>query len=357
MPIYAAKYIETGQPTPDGWTKFGNIAVDVSGIATPSDLPFTPGVDETYDTNGYIIISDTTNAGLVGRTTGNNTGIASTKTPTYWASLSKTEQSFLDVVNRLPGRSGQTPFDDGLSALTWLNSNGYWTSWSNTPLANSSIYYDPGNLLSYPGTGTTLINIGTDGNVSGTLGTLSGVVYESGIAGGVFNFDGGSDRITFGSYDFGNQITVTAWVYPRNEASINTLMSNAFAGLSTNGFKLEWNNWQTTDLRMLIEAGNGSSGNVIQSTNPIISENSWQFLTYVVDFTTPSGLLYQNGINISTSGGIVSGISTSADWNIGSMMGAYYMNANLGEFKLFKSLLSPSEILDEFNNTKSRYGL
>jgi len=33
------------------------------------------------------------------------------------------------------------------------------------------------------------------------------------------------------------------------------------------------------------------------------------------------------------------------------------MDANLGQFRIYKSLRTTSEILDEYNNTKSRYGL
>jgi hypothetical protein len=60
---------------------------------------------------------------------------------------------------------------------------------------------------------------------------------------------------------------------------------------------------------------------------------------------------------LAASGTLVANINTSAAWNIGSMMGAYYMDANLGELKVFKSLLSSSDITDEYNNSKTRYGL
>jgi len=221
---------------------------------------------------------------------------------------------------------------------------------------NAEIYYDPGNSSSYNG-GVNLTNIGSLGNVSGTYGTLSGVEYDSGVAGGVFNF-GGSDQISFQQFDFGNEITVSAWVYPRNRYSINTVMSNAYAGLSSNGFKLEWNSWNTTDLKMLIEAGNGSSGNVISSSSAVIVENQWQYLTWVINFSSPTAYLYRNASLLSTSGGIVSNIGrNNPNWYIGTMAGSYWMNANLGEFKVWLSSKSSSDILSEFNATKSRYGI
>lgn len=246
----------------------------------------------------------------------------------------------------------QTGENSGIPKVLAVESN------SSQDQVNPQIYYDPGNASSYSRSGTILNNIGTLGNATGTVGTLSaGLDYDSEIAGGVFNFDG-TDQITFGQFNFGSSITVSAWIYPRNKTSINTLMSNAAANLSTNGFKLEWNNWQTTDLKMLIEAGNGSSGGILQSADPVIVENQWQHLTWVIDFTVPSAALYKDGALLLTTGSIVSNISTNnSNWYIGSMVGFYQMNANMGEFKLWKSAKEAIDITSEFNNTKNRYGL
>ena len=58
-----------------GFTNTGKIAIDKNpGSGDYSIANFVGGVLDTYDTNGYIIITDTTNAGVVGRSTGNNSG-------------------------------------------------------------------------------------------------------------------------------------------------------------------------------------------------------------------------------------------------------------------------------------------
>jgi len=230
------------------------------------------------------------------------------------------------------------------------------TGYTNT----AEIYYDPGDASSYAGTGTVLTNIGTDGNVSGTSGTLSGVAYESATAQGVFNFDGGTDTISFNSYNFGNTITTTAWVYPRNEYSINTLMSNCGPSTATNGFKMAWNNFVTTNLTMNFEAGNGTAGGTQSTAINTITENQWQHIAYVFDKTNRTIKFYKNGTEIATeSGGTpVANIGTNQTWWIGSIGGnGFQMNANLGQFRIYKSLRSTSDILDEYDNTKSRYGL
>jgi hypothetical protein len=242
----------------------------------------------------------------------------------------------------------------GLHGVTASNIG--WTSSLPVFIPPYDIYFDASNISSYSGTGTTLNNIGASGSIPGLIGTMTNVSYNSGIAGGVLDFNS-SASISFDQYDFGDTITLNAWVYPRNRFSINTLMSNASAGLSSNGFKLEWNTWETTDLRMIIENGNGSAGNGRATDNAVITENSWQMLTYVVDFVNQTGKLYLNGVEQSSNGTIVPNVSRNNTWYIGSMFGAYQMDAYLGEFKVWKSLRSDSSITSEFNSSKSRYGL
>ena len=267
---------------------------------------------------------------------------------------SNTKLLLLNVYNKqLLDSSGLT------HSVTSHNNVGWTSSLPNTlPIGEYDIYFDASNTSSYSGSGTTLNSIGASGSIAGLIGTMTGVSYNSGVAGGVLDFNG-SSYISFGQYNFGDTITVNAWVYPRNKASINTLMSNATAGGSANGFKLEWNSWTTTDHKMLIENGNGSSGNVLYTNSGVITENSWQMLTYVIDFVNQTAKLYLNGAEQSSvSGGIVPNILRNNEWYIGCMAGiSYQMNAYLGEFKLWKSLKSDSSITDEFNSSKSRYGL
>jgi hypothetical protein len=253
-------------------------------------------------------------------------------------------------------------YNSALSAQDVLSnfnaeSNRFITGATNT----AEFYYDPGDPSSYSGSGSALTNIGTLGNVSGTAGTLNGVSYDSGTANGVFDFDGNADRIQFNQYNFGDIITVNAWVYPRNEYSINCLMSNAGANTATNGFKMGWNNWNTTNLTMNFEAGNGTAGGTQSTAINTIVESQWQMITYVFDKANQTIKFYKNGVEIATASGgsPVANIGTNnANWWIGAIGGtSYNMDALMGEFKIWKSLRSGSEVLSEYNSSKSRYGL
>ena len=146
---YAAKYNPSQTPI-TGCTQSGNIAVSTN-MSITNLSGFVGGVD---DTNGHIIVSDTVNAGLVGRSTKNRGGVVSStpSVPTYWRSSLNTEASFLTLSNRLPARRYQTTFTTGTEAKTWLNSNGYWTSYSITstlgtlanPAVSAQVIYNSG---------------------------------------------------------------------------------------------------------------------------------------------------------------------------------------------------------------------
>lgn len=221
------------------------------------------------------------------------------------------------------------------------------------------ISFDPTNASSYSGTGTTLNNLGSLGNTAGTQGTLSSVTYDATDAGGAFVFNGSSSRINFGQYNFGTSFTISSWVKPEAQYSINTLVGNAAANQQTLGFKLGWNSWNSSDRKIYFEAGNGSSGSAVTTVNSNqVVETEWQHLTYVVNTSAQTISMYRNGNLICTTGTMVSGVGVNnATWWIGTMSGAYYLKGKVGKFKIFNSLLTASDVSTEFNATNSAYGV
>jgi hypothetical protein len=112
---------------------------------------------------------------------------------------------------------------------------------------------------------------------------------------------------------------------------------------------------------MNFEAGNGSAGNTTSTASNTVTVNTWQMLTFIFNKTAQTIKFYKNGVEIATAsgGGTVANIGmNNSNWWMGSIGGnSYYMNAYMGAFKLWNTALAASDILDEFNNTKSRYGL
>jgi hypothetical protein len=92
----------TGDPI-SGTTQVNDIAIATGNNPDYTEGSWVGGVDNS---NAYVIVSDTTSAGLVGRTTGGGTGIAPANTPTFWKSAALTDQALLNLVNKLPGLAG-----------------------------------------------------------------------------------------------------------------------------------------------------------------------------------------------------------------------------------------------------------
>jgi len=335
--------------TLSGTDQFGTIAVGIDD--NPYDqnyggLQWWNGPDEEL---GYCIGTSVPSGD-------HPTPLGNIGTVQFWRTNTLDDTEFIELSSVITSQN----FTGGTEAKTWLNDNGYWTSWEYVYPNTANLYYDAGNPSSYPGSGTSLFNIGTDGPATGTEGSIAGVIYEPSIAGGVFNFDGIADDINFNVYNFTDDFTVTAWVYPRSENSINCLISNVGANVNVAGFKLGWNNWNTQNGYMNLEAGNGNAGGTVSTNSRAITENVWQFITYRIDRSNQTYTFFVNGVEQPNNGITVptNFATQTLRWYIGAIGGnSYFMNANLGELRVYKSLRSNPQIIEEFDATKTRYGI
>lgn len=217
------------------------------------------------------------------------------------------------------------------------------------------LYYDPANSTSYPGSGTTVYNAGTGGTMTGSMTNVS---YVSG-GGGYFNFTAtGSIRFT-SAFNFTNTMTICAWVYPSTQFSINTLVANCAANTNTNGFKVYWNGWNTSNGYTAIEAGNGSTGGTSTSGTAVITIGAWQHLAWVWNVSSRIMSFYKNGTLIATANPSAppSNPNMNQAWDIGYMKGSYSMNARLGYLKAWTSILSTADVAADYNASKARFGL
>lgn len=222
--------------------------------------------------------------------------------------------------------------------------------------------FDPNNSSSYSGSGSTVSNVGNYGPLNGTK--QASVTWIDGAAGAnarkVFDFNGSATYIAFGQFDFGNAITLNAWLYPRYKDSINGILANSYAGPFTPGFKFGWNDWDTDNRRMVFEAGGPSQWTVPSSEDGVVTFNEWQLLTYVFDKTNKRIFFFKNGVpvnipNISTAADIV---TSNQEFRIGSYADySYKMNAQLGVLTTYNSVFNASQVLDYFNNTKAAFGI
>lgn len=205
---------------------------------------------------------------------------------------------------------------------------------------------DAGFIPSYPTTGTTWYDVSSSGN-NGTL--TNGPAFNSGNGGSIV-FDGVDDKILGGSntnLNFGTgDFTVIAWIKTsrtNNYQSILTLDNNS------SGQGLDYYTEITTgQLRTWV-------GGVVQVGKTSVCTGSWVF----TGVSRISGTVYQyvNGTldnSASQPGSMLSDQSVKMGVSDANQ---YYFSGNIGAVQIYSRGLSSQEISQNYNSTKSRFGL
>ena len=340
----SGKYVTafTNGVNKSGFTNTGKIAIDTNpGSGDYSIANFVGGVISGYDSTGYIIITDTTTSGVDTRSTGNHTGTASANTPTFWVSPTKNDVGFLYLVNRLPARKGLTPFTVGSDAKTWLNDNGYWTSYVGIA---SILSLDAAN---YSGTGNWIDSVG------GKQFTLYNTPTWSSSNGGYFNFDASSSQYASSTTSLSdlNNWTIGVWHYYTgdNVGSAPCILTELYPGITSKiNYSLGNNNGG-------FSSGFFNGGWRITTTYTLTPE-SWYNIVGTYDGNMLK--MYVNNALVATSsytGAPISsqgGIRLMTRWDLPD-----YWDGKLAKVDIYNVALSSTQITSIWNSTKSRFGL
>lgn len=216
------------------------------------------------------------------------------------------------------------------------------------------LYLDAGNTLSYT-SGSTVWNDLSRSMLSGSL--INGPTFNTG-SGGSIVFDGVDDYVSVPkqtAFVNASQFTLMAWMKRRTPSSKMICYQGADAGNDVS-FEL-WN-----DGFAYFEVGN--SGNTY--ANIANTSTDWQYLTMVFDGTQTGNSnrlkCYINGslLNVGYSGTIpsTSGPSNSV-FSIGNSqgIGGNFSDGNIAQVSIYNRALTASEVLQNYNATKGRFGL
>jgi len=222
------------------------------------------------------------------------------------------------------------------------------------------LYVDAGNTKSYPTTGTTWSDL-TNSKHNGTL--TNGPSFDSSNL-GCISFDGTDDFIDFGDVlDLGtNDLTVSQWVNLDTYAT-QIFFSKALAGGQNYRFA---GGLVDSKLYIFMQGNGGSDITPYGSTIPTL--NKWFMVTYVCD-RSDSLEIYYNGVqesltnnaNISQWDGL--NFQSTNPFRIGSYTALNNidvflpMNGKISITQVYHRKLSNAEILQNYNATKSRFGL
>ena len=109
-----------------------------------------------------------------------------------------------------------------------------------------------------------------------------------------------------------------------------------------------------------MDFGNGSTA--VSTSDFTMTLNTWYQLTYVFTNVANNNIItYVNGVSQSTAThGFASILNTSANLYLGSYNGGEYsqwFDGRIGIVRLYNAALSSTDILQNFNADKSKYGL
>jgi hypothetical protein len=194
---------------------------------------------------------------------------------------------------------------------------------------------DAGNIRSYPGSGTAWKNLaGPSGNATLT----NGAVYASANK-GVIEFDGSNDYITstFGTTS-GQAITYTGWLY----STETTATYRNFVDSVTAAPMIWWN------------ASGQIEFDAALYTTTVVYRNQWVYVALSKPSGSSSASYYVNGVLGGTGTAYTTPTLTPTWFNRAT---AETWKGNSACVQAYNRALSASEILQNFNMTKSRFGL
>ncbi len=261
----------------------------------------------------------------------------------FYRSADLTESSFIAISNKVAGISGGGPFSAGSDAKTWLNNNGYWTSWGNVP-GSMVLYLDASNPSSYPGSGSTWYDLSGNGN----NGTLNSVVYSSNGPDNMY-FGGTSSYVNFSSTNLipisNEQYTISLWISANSMAGAYGLIGwgnygsnnqvNAFRILATNGLV---NYWWNNDLAVY------PSG-----------LRSLRWFNVVAAFDGTTRAIWVNGVTAASGTPTGHAVTSSSNLTIGLTNLNEYYPGKIAEVLIYNTGLNYTNIQAIYNAGKTKY--
>jgi len=212
-------------------------------------------------------------------------------------------------------------------------------------LTNIQLYYDFNNLSSYSGSGSTVNDIsgnGRNGSISG-----SPTFITSPSKGLDFNASAGNQHISFANpVDFNGNWTAEFWITPQNFGGWDWIMNmngyNSAFSLTLHSLQPRWSYgaWFTEG---------------VTGTRPTL--NSGQHYQVVFQKSGSNGLTFVNGLQIGNTTPLSGSVSNTTCFISRGPAGSDRFDGNIFVARIYNSVLSASEVLQNFNVDKGRFGL
>ena len=214
---------------------------------------------------------------------------------------------------------------------------------------------DAANTKSYGGSGTTVTDLSGNGN-NGTL--VNGVGYDSGN-GGSFSFDGSNDAITFATgleSQLQSGATLEMWIKKNSDDSAEFLKVGD-SNVDDPGAQAIW---YASGILRFHSFINGRSRNYVLLQHTIsLGDGNWRHIVFTFDGNVVDGgtaSLYINGslITSTTNESSNSSFGGPGFSNTGS---SYAHDGSASVLRVYNRALSTTEVAQNFNALRGRYGI
>lgn len=218
-------------------------------------------------------------------------------------------------------------------------------------------HIDPTDPASYPGSGNTIYDLAGTNN-----GTFEGGVYVD--ANGHLRLDGVNDAVRIGTIAPGHVMdvavgswTIEGWAYNNGSGENFQMMYSAEDATRVNRIVVI-RGTSTDQMFLSIRINN----NQYVTNTPIGSspDFTWQHVSGTYDHAANIVAFYINGSFVVDAPVTETIVSISRELRIGARgisLSANEWNGRLGYVAQYNRVLTPSEILQNFNATKASYGL
>jgi hypothetical protein len=213
---------------------------------------------------------------------------------------------------------------------------------------------DAANPRSYPGSGTTWTDLSGNG-INGAL--TNGPLYSANNNGSIV-FDGSNDGVEFpGNAALSvNEMTISTWSYSTNYDQNGFLFEKTTNGTVNTQYSLFFNDVNASIYYRTYGLSNRDM--IVSLSTAGVTNSSWN--NVIATYNGSQKKIYVNGILKSTqsASGTVTQNSTGESF-IGIYAGFlnYGFNGNISNVSVYNRALSDTEILQNYNALKGRYGL
>lgn len=219
------------------------------------------------------------------------------------------------------------------------------------------LYLDAANRESYVSGSTTWRDLsGTRNN--GTL--VNGVGFSENSAGSLV-FDGINDLINHTRVVMSTGLTYNAWIITTSTKSTKTYTGNAAINVIGDTTGQVWNGFGVTDGKVNYNNARKNASWAQYTSSISVNTGNWNYIT-VTHNTNETVNLYVNGtldstFNNTSTGGFNIWVYTAFNIIGKGYSSGDYFTGSIANVSIYNRALSATEVLQNYNSTKARFGL